>query len=91
MPNTERVTLKGGYTIIVDTTDSACQRFGFSHNEQIQVSGTNDEGNVVGVAPMPHDDFCVWRGKVILWVRVGENVLFCPSPRVDLKKINRSA
>ncbi|MBU0706746.1 hypothetical protein KKG41_00025 [Patescibacteria group bacterium] len=91
MPNTERVALIGGHTIIVDTTDSACQGLGFRHNEQIRVSGTSDEGSVIGVAPMPRDACCIWKGKMTLWVRIGNRICFCPSPLVDLEKIKRSA
>ena len=66
--STQQVT-SFGFTFEVDTSDKACQAFGFQHNDQV-LTPSGGEATVIGVAPLPdHQSMpCVPADTDVLWI-----------------------
>lgn len=86
----EEVRARVGDSFTVDTSDVACQRFGFSHDDRIKVRLSGDEGVVVGVAPLQFDAGCVPAGDDVLWVKLNgqKTVCFFPDPQIDFELLS---
>jgi len=86
-PSFQEVTLRHGATFNVDTSDEACEPFGFKSGEIVNVRRLGTTATVMGVAPhIPGSP----AGKPALWVRMdGEStVCFFPNPLDDFDRVN---
>ncbi len=64
-----KVTRKSGGTIMVDTSEKACLKFGFKHGDRI-IDPDGDKGIIIGVAPSCGCTLCIKKGtarKDALW------------------------
>ena len=76
----------------IDTSDKACRKFGFEHNDKVILPLSGDiTGTIIGVADMPEEPDVIKRNEKLLWIHLDDtaiNVLvFSTYPKSELKKI----
>ncbi|MFH0952680.1 MAG: hypothetical protein V1838_05920 [Patescibacteria group bacterium] len=88
----EAYTTIAGTEIQVDVSPEACQEFGFEPGDRVNVPRIQNDGTVIGVAPVPDKlpDHCKEAEVKALWIAMDDNdgkVCFFPSPQTNLRKI----
>ena len=91
MNSLKEVTTVAGSGVTVDTSDKACDPFGFRSGQKVQ-SGNGKLCTVVGVGPMPIAAGCAGKGTDVLWLTLAERgddkVCFFPNPSRDLTALD---
>jgi len=86
---TEEVIPIHGPAFTVNTSNEACQKFGFKHGDRFSVKGLGRKGVVVGVAPLMLECACGHGGgSDELWVRLDgqTQVCFFPNPEINFEQ-----